>query len=108
MQVRDADHRANLHIVPASTKVLVIHGTLDRMISYGESDYILKGISHARRVTVGNNYGQVPSEKYGHTWFDYFKPEVWVDVIEGFLDDRVQVQGTQAGPVAFTGVKAKL
>lgn len=108
IQVRDADHRPNLHLVPASTKVLVIHGTLDRMISYSESNYILEGIPHARRVAVGRDYGQVPSEKYGHTWFDYFEPEVWVGVFEGFLDDRVQAQKAQIGPVASGGVKAKL
>lgn len=78
------------------------------MISHGESDYIIKGIPHARRVPVGSKSGQVPSEKYGHTWFDYFKPEVWVDVLEGFLDDRKQAREVSETSSAFNFVKAKL
>jgi hypothetical protein len=96
-----------LYLVPTNIKVLVIHGTLDRMISRDESDFILEGIPHATRVTVGKKKGQVPTENYGHTWFDYFAPEVWLDVIEGFLDDREHTLPETQTPFA-SGVKANL
>ncbi|KAF8315211.1 alpha/beta-hydrolase [Clavulina sp. PMI_390] len=87
LAVRSTNHRPSLHLVPRTTKVLSIHGKLDRIISYSESDYIAKFIPHAKRVQIGNERGMVPSDVFGHTWFDYFDVDVWTGVLESFLDD---------------------
>jgi len=107
LTIRDVDHRPNLYLVPTNIKVLVIHGTLDRMIPHGESSFILEGITHATRVTVGKKNGQVPTASYGHTWFDYFTPKVWLDVIEEFLDGREQTL-QETGTSFANGVGANL
>lgn len=65
----------------------MLHGKRDRIILYGESEYILRGIKHARRVSTGKTRGSLPSDEYGHTWYDYFTPDVWVDTFEAFLND---------------------
>ena len=114
----EADHRSALPSIPSSIQVLVLHGKLDRMISYKESDYIVRGIAHARRVPIsapgtgkegegegkgkGRKKGTLPSDVYGHTWYDYFTPAIWDEVITCFLDD-VDVEEGEG-----EGVKAKL
>jgi hypothetical protein len=62
------------------------------MIHYSESVHILAGIKHAKRVPVSldpytRKRGALPATDYGHTWYDYYTPGVWVDILEYFLND---------------------
>lgn len=67
--------------VPSSLPVLIIHGKLDRMVAYAESDIIQGGIKHATRM-------QTPSDQYGHFWHDYFGADFWANSIDKFLNAR--------------------
>lgn len=55
------DVRPDLHKVPKSLPVLIIHGTRDRMVYYQESELIVEGIKHATRL-------QTPTDQIGHFW----------------------------------------
>jgi len=84
------DVRSSLPRISPGIQILVIHGTLDRLIHYAESEYIMRGIPHARRVTVDPSRqipGSVPTDQFGHFWFQYFDTDVWMSVMETFLDD---------------------
>jgi len=84
------DVRESLPKIPSQIRVLVIHGKLDRVIHYVESEHIMRGITHARRVTVDPSRmipGSIPSDQFGHFWFHYFDIDLWLGVIETFLDD---------------------
>ncbi|KAN0063893.1 hypothetical protein ACQY0O_003499 [Thecaphora frezii] len=78
--IQGCDTRPDLHRIPETLPVLVIHGHRDRVVSYSESDYIVKGIKHARRF--------VPEQgsEFAHFWYDYFGIDVWTDAIDRFLD----------------------
>ncbi|EPQ28007.1 uncharacterized protein PFL1_04334 [Pseudozyma flocculosa PF-1] len=79
--IQGCDVRKQLHRIPSTLPVLVIHGHRDRMVSYSESDYIVKGIPHARRF--------VPPQgsEFAHFWYDYFDTRTWSRAITSFLDD---------------------
>ena len=84
------DVRESLPKIPSQIRVLVIHGKLDRVIHYAESEHIMRGITHARRVTVDHSRmvpGSIPTDQFGHLWFHYFDIDLWLGVIETFLDD---------------------
>jgi pimeloyl-ACP methyl ester carboxylesterase len=78
--IAQMDTRPRLPSIPSSLPVLIIHGKLDRMVAYSESDYLVKLIKHATRFDPGSN-----GDQYGHFWFDYFGTEWWADEIEGYL-----------------------
>ena len=54
---------------------------------YGKCEEILGALPHADMVKVGEKRGQVPSLEFGHGWFEYFRVEVWMGVLEAFMDD---------------------
>jgi pimeloyl-ACP methyl ester carboxylesterase len=78
--IAQVDTRPDLPNVPASLPVLIIHGRLDRMVAYSESEHIVKNIKHAQRFDPGRN-----GDQYGHFWFDYFDTAWWADEIESYL-----------------------
>lgn len=78
--IAQRDTRADLPRIPSSLPVLVIHGRLDRMVAYSESEYLLKGIKSAKRINMAPH-----DEQYGHFWFDYFGADWWAKSIENFL-----------------------
>lgn len=78
--IAQRDTRSELGSIPASLPVLVIHGRLDRMVAYSESDYLVKGIKSAKRIDMSPH-----DEQYGHFWFDYFGADWWAKSIENFL-----------------------
>lgn len=57
---------------------------------YAQCEEIFAALPHARGVEVGKKSGQVPSLEFGHVWFEYFSVEVWMGVLEAFLDDEVE------------------
>ena len=85
LAIQAADVRENLHRIPASLPVLVIHGAKDRMVLYNESDHILKGIKHAKRLST-------PSPEFGHFWYDYFDIDFWSNAITSFLDSPARAK----------------
>jgi hypothetical protein len=79
--------------IPSSIAILVIHGTKDRIIHHVESNDLTKHIKHAQRIAIdpsGKVPGSVPSEAYGHSWYEYFEPQVWVDVVQTFTKGGVE------------------
>lgn len=80
LAIQAADLRPQLKNIPQSVPVMVIHGHKDRMVKYDESDYILKGIPHAKRLA------DTPSTEFGHFWYEYFPLSYWRDSIANFLD----------------------
>lgn len=78
--IAQVDTRQDLPNVPASLKVLVIHGKLDRMVAYAESEHIVKNIKHARRFDAGER-----GDQFGHFWFDYYGTDWWASEIEKYL-----------------------
>lgn len=85
--IAQVDTRPDLPNIPASLPVLVIHGKLDRMVAYSESEYIVKLIRHAQRFDPGSK-----TDQYGHFWFDYFGSEWWADQIERYLSDSTKAR----------------
>ncbi|SJX65372.1 uncharacterized protein SRS1_15643 [Sporisorium reilianum f. sp. reilianum] len=79
LAIQSTDLRPLLHRIPPTLEVMVIHGKRDQMVLYAESDRILHGIKHARRLTP-------PSDDFGHFWYDYFELDGWVRSIALFLD----------------------
>jgi len=69
-------------------QVMVIHGQLDQIIPFGCAQEILKQIPWARFIEQGDGRGQVPSLSFGHQWFEYFDPQVWLDVVDVFLAQK--------------------
>lgn len=88
--IAQVDTRKDLSNIPASLPVLVIHGKLDRMVAYRESDEIVKNIKHAQRFDPGSK-----GDDYGHFWFDYFSTQWWADEIEGYLASKYQHQSSK-------------
>lgn len=79
MAIQSADLRKQLHRIPRTVDVLVIHGKRDRMVLWNESQYILDAIKHATRL-------HTPTDEFGHFWYDYFDMHFWVNSINNFLD----------------------
>lgn len=80
MAISSGDLREQLHRIPKSLPVMVIHGEKDRMVLYKESDVICEKIKHAKRLS------DTPSGEFGHFWYEYFDLEYWVKSIANFLD----------------------
>ena len=90
LKLTATDVRNDLPKIPSQIRILVIHGKSDRVIHYAESDYIMRGIAHARRLTVDASRkipGSIPTDEFGHFWYHYFDIDVWLGVIETFVDD---------------------
>lgn len=83
--IAQVDSRSDLPRVPASLDVLVIHGKLDRMVAYSESEHIIKNINHAVRFDPG-----AKGDQFGHFWFDYHGADWWADEIEKYLSSAGQ------------------
>ncbi|KAL4248876.1 polyketide transferase af380 family protein [Abortiporus biennis] len=79
------EFRPQLKQLSPSLPVMVIHGDYDRIVSPEYGEQILQLIPWARRVQVGDQPGQIPSNGFGHTWWEYFDLQVWIDVVEIFL-----------------------
>ncbi|ORY26033.1 Alpha/Beta hydrolase protein [Naematelia encephala] len=73
---RSLSYVQDLQHVPRGIPILSWHGTLDETLPTTHQSPILTSIKHARGLTF----------PCGHSWFDYFGPGHWVDVIGGFLD----------------------
>jgi alpha-beta hydrolase superfamily lysophospholipase len=58
--------RDDLGRIPDSVPVLIIHGKLDRMVHYKESEPLEKGITHAKRVDLSDGVKQAQEGQYGH------------------------------------------
>ncbi|SNX87646.1 uncharacterized protein MEPE_06356 [Melanopsichium pennsylvanicum] len=80
LAIQSADLRKQLHNVPQSLPIMVIHGDKDRMVLHEESDKIMEGIAHAKRLK------DTPSGEFGHFWYEYFQLDYWVKSISNFLD----------------------
>lgn len=78
--IAQRDVRGELPRIPVSLPVLVIHGTKDRMVAYSESDHIVQGIKHAKRLDMTPH-----TSDFGHFWFDYFGASWWAQQIDSFL-----------------------
>jgi alpha-beta hydrolase superfamily lysophospholipase len=50
MAISNVDTRPELHRIPRSLPVLVIHGLRDRMVAYPESEVLMEHIKHAKRL----------------------------------------------------------
>ncbi|KAJ9475320.1 Mitochondrial protein [Pseudozyma hubeiensis] len=83
MAIQQTDLRKQLHRIPPTVPVLVIHGKRDRMVLWNESEHILAGIKHASRLTT-------PDEEFAHFWYDYFDIDFWSTSIVNFLDDQTK------------------
>ncbi|TKY90202.1 hypothetical protein EX895_000200 [Sporisorium graminicola] len=80
LAIQSTDLRKQLHRIPATLPVMVIHGRRDQMVLYSESERILNGIKHAKRLQ------DTPSTEFGHFWYDYFELDYWIRSISNFLD----------------------
>ncbi len=98
-QVRIADTRPFLPSVPSSIPILIIHGTKDRIIHYAESNYLTKYLQNAIRIAIDPSRktpGSIPSADYGHSWYEYFDVQVWINVIQTFTKSGVGLKGENA------------
>ncbi|KAF8517155.1 Alpha/Beta hydrolase protein [Hysterangium stoloniferum] len=77
-----------LGLIDPSIKILVIHGIDDEVVPFSHGEEILRSSPHACMVTIGSGRGQVPSYAFGHIWYEYFAVDVWIGVIESFVDDE--------------------
>lgn len=66
-----------------------MHGKTDLLVPYAKCEEILGALPHAHMVEVGEKRGQVPSLEFGHGWFEYFGVEVWMGVLEVFMEGGV-------------------
>lgn len=82
LAIQGRDTREELHKIPESIPVLIIHGKLDRMVKYSESESFTKSIKNAKRIDM-HPY----TDQYGHFWFDYFGKEFWAKKIEEYLQN---------------------
>lgn len=58
--------RDDLGRIPESVPVMIIHGKLDRMVHYKESEPLEKGIAHAKRVDLSDGVKEAQDGQYGH------------------------------------------
>lgn len=82
LAIQGRDTREELHKISESLPVLIIHGKLDRMVKYSESDSFTKSIKSAKRLDMQPN-----NDQFGHFWFDYFGKEFWANKIENYLQN---------------------
>jgi len=61
---------------------------LDRILPFYGQDQILSLYPSARAIEVGSSAGQVPHLAFGHAWYEYFDIDVWVNVVEKFLEEK--------------------
>lgn len=87
-QLRDYKYRTDLNKIPASTRMLVIHGNEDQLVPFSKGEEIACAMPRARIVKVGQKRGEVPSYEFGHVWYEYFEVDTWMGVIESFVDDE--------------------
>ena len=66
----------------------MIHGREDLVVPFSYGEEILRSLPHARIVEIGSQRGQVPNYDFGHLWYEYFEVDVWVGVIEVFVDEE--------------------
>ncbi|SPO30285.1 uncharacterized protein UTRI_05749 [Ustilago trichophora] len=83
MAISSTDLRQQLENIPESCPIMLIHGHKDRMVLYHESEKILQGIKHAKRLN------DTPSTEFGHFWYEYFDLSYWVNSITAFLDQGI-------------------
>ncbi|KAK0496838.1 Alpha/Beta hydrolase protein [Armillaria luteobubalina] len=83
--LKSFDFEHQLVDMPRNTRILVVHGRLDKVIPFSFGQDITNMIPWATMVSVGSKPGQVPSYDFGHYWYEYFDIQVWVDVVEKFL-----------------------
>lgn len=67
--------------------VLFIHGAEDQIVAFSEGQGVLTQIPRVRSVEIGDKPGQIPNDKFGHHWWEYFDVKVWRDVIEEFAKE---------------------
>ncbi|KAF9261425.1 alpha/beta-hydrolase [Marasmius fiardii PR-910] len=73
--------------LPRSINFLVLHGEKDTIVPISCGQELLQRIPWSRSLQIGDRPGEVPSLGFGHQWFEYFDPKVWVGVVETFLND---------------------
>jgi len=91
-QIDKVNFTKQLHLIDPSTKILVIHGTEDIVVPFSHAEEIMRCCPSAKMVQLGSGRGQVPSYAVGHIWYEYFDSEVWIGVLEAFLDDETDVR----------------
>lgn len=64
-----------------ATKLLSIHGSLDRSVYYSEKKFIEQGLPKLQKLVT-------PNEAYSHMWYDSFSTAFWDSAISAFLDDK--------------------
>ncbi|TDL28099.1 alpha/beta-hydrolase [Rickenella mellea] len=79
------DYRPRLSQLPSSTRLFIIHGAKDRIVFPHESE-CYRVLHQSESLAVGEEPGTVPSLDFGHAWWEYFTPQIWVDVILAFLE----------------------
>jgi len=75
--------------LPTEPQYLVIAGTLDRVVPSYKGEEIMKLIPGAIAPSIGTEPGQIPTDQFGHCWWEYFDIGVWKDLLETFLDSPV-------------------
>lgn len=91
MAIQSTDLRQQLHRIPSTLPIMVIHGAKDRMVLQSEGEKILECIKHAKRLN------DTPSTEFGHFWYEYFPLDYWVKSISNFLDnDKVGGHGPES------------
>ncbi|KAG7092932.1 hypothetical protein E1B28_009237 [Marasmius oreades] len=88
LALRNFNFRGLHERLPRSIEFLILHGEKDAIVPISCGQELLQRIPWARSVQVGDRPGEVPSLGFGHQWFEYFDPEVWVGVVETFLDAK--------------------
>jgi pimeloyl-ACP methyl ester carboxylesterase len=73
--------------LPRGTKILSIHGELDRVVPLSSRHELLRLLPQARTVGIGDHPAQIPNEQFGHHWWEYFDIQIWQDVVNEFLRD---------------------
>ncbi|PKI85105.1 hypothetical protein MVES1_000821 [Malassezia vespertilionis] len=80
------DSRESLAKIPRTLPVMVIHGKMDRMVAYAESEILMQHIQQAKRYIPNESSGKDVGA-FGHMWFDYYNlKRDWVEPINHFLD----------------------
>ncbi|KAF7295577.1 Hydrolase-4 domain-containing protein [Mycena indigotica] len=78
--------------LPRSIKFMVINGELDRIVPPYSAQDIKSKIPWAESVEIGPNRGMVPTMAFGHSWYEYFDVEVWVEIIEAFIARKISAR----------------
>ncbi|KAF5354597.1 hypothetical protein D9758_011184 [Tetrapyrgos nigripes] len=69
---------------PNGPQIVIIHGKRDAVTPWECAEELIREIPHARVVREG----EIDHLEFGHTWHEYFDPEGWVGILEGFVGEE--------------------